>query len=795
MKVANENSIKKVVLMLVLLVITIRTIHAQDHVIRIKVLDSVQLPVGNATIRINQKEQLADSSGIFSTTLPKGKYRIVASAVGHHSASQQVTINHDTTVQILLRARESLLENVFVTASRNVLRNQMSVHSLEMSQIQKLPMILGEVDPIKTITLLPGIKNGGEASAGIYVRGGGPDQNLVLLDGIPVYNPNHLLGFFSVFNGDAVKNIEVIKGGMPAEYGGRLSSVISVNSRDGNKDSLKLSGGVGLISSRLSVEGPLIKKRASFVVSARRTYIDQVARLIAPDSIGNNGYYFYDINAKADFIIDDNNSLYFTFYTGKDNFTFADDDDDGPSREFNAIWGNTILGLTWKQQLHKHWKQELSLVRNDFNLNSRVAFGTNGFVFSSGLTDHSVKNDWVYYPTNWVKWKAGFNYTWHAFRPGAGSSTAGVQEFQTQIQNQYAREAAGYISTDIDITTKLNLVAGLRYSYFNQIGPTERVIYGADGSPTGETEYYKRGQSIARYQYPEPRINLLYKLANAASFKLSYTRTIQYLHLATTSAATFPSDLWVPASRVIQPGKSDQVAAGYFKSIRNGEYEISAEAYYKTMSNQLEFKPGARLLLNQNLEGEMIFGTGKAYGLELFFQKKTGRLNGWIGYTLSRAERTFPDMNEGRAFPYRYDRTHDISVVANYRLGKKWEASGVFVYGTGNALTMPTGRFLYNLGYDADKKEPIFTNISQYNKINDYRMPAYHRMDLAFTFTPRPNSTKRFKSNWVFSLYNVYNRRNPYFIYIDVDEDERKIQGKQVFLFPVLPGVTWNFKF
>ncbi len=795
MTVAKRNSIKKVVLILVLIVIATRTIHAQDHKVTIKVLDSVQFPVGNATVRINQKEKLADSTGLFPTTLPNGRYRVTVSAVGHYAATRYITISQDTTIQVFLRSRESLLQNVVVTANRNVLRNQMSVHNLDMAQIRKLPVILGEVDPIKTITLLPGIKNGGEASAGIYVRGGGPDQNLVLLDGIPVYNPNHLLGFFSVFNGDAVKNIEVIKGGMPAEYGGRLSSVISVNTRDGNKDSIKFGGGIGLISSRLSLEGPLIKKRSSFVISARRTYIDQVAKVFAPDSLGNNGYYFYDINAKADFVINDNNSLYFTFYTGKDNFTFADDDNDGPEREFNAIWGNTILGLTWKQQVNKKWKHELSLIRNDFNLNSRVTFGTNGFLFSSGLTDHSIKNDWVFTPASWIKWKGGLQYTWHTFRPGAGNSTAGVQEFQSQIHDQYAREAAGYISTDINVTTNLNLIAGMRYSYFNQIGPTERIIYGADGSPTGEVEYYKRGQSIARYQYPEPRVNLLYKLPGAASIKLSYTRTIQYLHLATTSAATFPSDLWVPSSRVIQPGKAEQVAAGYFKSLHNGKYEISAEAYYKTMGNQLEFKPGARLLLNQNIEGEMIFGTGKAYGLELFFQKKTGRLNGWIGYTLSRAERTFRDMNEGKAFPYRYDRTHDVSVVANYNLGKKWEASAVFVYGTGNALTMPTGRFVYNLGYNPREREPIFTNINQYDKINDFRMPAYHRMDIAFTYTPKPNSTKRFKSNWVFSLYNVYNRKNPYFIYIDADEDERTVKGKQVYLFPILPGVTWNFKF
>jgi hypothetical protein len=582
---------------------------------------------------------------------------------------------------------------------------------------------------------------------------------------------------------------------MPAEYGGRLSSVIAVNTRDGNKDSLKLGGGIGLISSRLSLEGPLIKRRSSFTISARRTYIDQVARLLAPDSIGNNGYFFYDINAKADFIINDKNALYLTFYTGKDDFSFVDNDNDGPRREFNAIWGNTILGLTWKQQLHKKWKHELSLIRNDFNLNSRVTFSTNGFVFSSGLTDHAVKNDWVFTPANWIKWKGGFQYTWHTFRPGAGSSTSGIQEFKSQIHDQNAREGAAYVSTDIDVTPRLNIIAGLRYSYFNQVGPTERIIYGADGSPTGEAERYKRGESIVRYHYPEPRINVLYKLPAAASIKLSYTRTIQYLHLATTSAATFPSDLWVPASRIIKPGKAEQVAAGFFKGFGNGRYEINVEAYYKTMNNQLEFKPGARLLLNQNIEGEMTFGSGKAYGIEFFLQKKTGRLNGWIGYTLSRTERRFPDMNEGKAFPYRYDRTHDVSVVANYNLGKKWEAAAVFVYGTGNALTMPTGRFVYNVGYNAGDNEPIFTNINQYDKINDYRMPAYHRLDIAFTYTHKPQSTKRFKNNWVFSLYNVYNRRNPYFIYLDADEDARTIQGKQVFLFPVLPGVTWNFKF
>jgi hypothetical protein len=781
-------------LVLMILSIEAQAGYTQNHTLTIQVADSTQIPVSNATLKINKQEKVVDSSGNIAIQLPSGVHRVTISAVGHYASSFTIALHSDTAIQVLLRSRESLLTNVVVTASSNVHRNQMSTQSLNITQMKKLPVVFGEVDPLKTITLLPGIKSGGEASAGIYVRGGGPDQNLVLLDGIPVYNPNHLLGFFSVFNGEAVKNIEVIKGGIPAEYGGRLSSVIAVDTRDGNKDTLKGSGGIGLISSRVSLEGPIVKGKSSFILSARRTYIDQVAKIFARDTIGDNGYYFYDVNFKADYQLNKNNALYLTFYHGKDDFNFVDDDEDGPERRFNAVWGNTILGLSWKQQLNKKLKQELAIVRNDFNLDTKVSFGINGFVFSSGLTDYQLKNDWIYTANSWMKWKGGVLYTRHEFRPGAGSSNAGVQEFKTSITDQYAREAAAYISTDLNITPQLNIVAGLRYSYFNQVGPTERVLYGPDGSPTGETERFGKGQSIARYHYPEPRFSALYRLPGKASIKVSYTRTIQYLHLATTSAATFPSDLWVPSGSLIQPAKAQQVAAGFFKDLGNGAYEMSAEAYYKTMSNQLEFKPGARLLLNQNIEGEMIFGTGKAYGLELFFQKKTGRLTGWIGYTLSRTERTFPDMNEGKPFPYRYDRTHDVSVVANYKLGSKWDASAVFVYGTGNALTMPTGRFIYNLGYNEYEKRPVFTSLNQYDKINDYRMPAYHRIDLAFTYTPRPNSTKRFKSSWIFSLYNLYNRQNPYFIYMDVDEDEQTIQGKKVFLFPILPGVTWNFK-
>lgn len=767
---------------------------AQQYKLTLEVTDSLLAPVENATMSIDDKRMELASSGKFSVGLPAGIHWLDIKAFGFYPYLLYTQLHSDTLIHITLIRKENLLQEVTVTSNRLITRNQMSTQAISIEQLKKIPVLLGEIDPIKTITLLPGIKSGGEASTGIYVRGGGPDQNLVLLDGIPVYNPNHLLGFFSIFNGEAIRNVEVVKGGMPAEYGGRLSSVISIDTRDGNKDSVKGSGGIGLISSRLSLETPLVKGRSSLIVTGRRTYIDQVGKLVAKNKVGDNGYYFYDVNAKLDYLIDNKNQLLFTFYTGKDDFTFADVDE-RRSRLFNAVWGNTIAGLTWKQDINTKLNQTFSAVYNSFDLDSRFGFNTSTMLFTSGLKDYQLKNDWTYVPDKSFKLKGGWQYIWHRFTPGAGGVTAGVQEFKSNINDQYAHEAAAYISAALTVANRLNILAGLRYSYFNQVGPTERVVYDPDGIPTGEIEKFRRGESIARYHYPEPRLSTVYSLPYNASIKLSYTRTIQYLHLATTSGATFPSDLWIPCSKLVKPGMAQQIATGYFKDLKNGTYELSAEVYYKTMTNQIEYRPGAQLLLNQNLEGQMIFGSGKAYGLELFFQKKKGRLTGWIGYTLSRAERTFAAMNSGEAFPYRYDRTHDLSVVVNYTLGPKWEFSGVFVYGTGNALTMPTGRFTYNLGYNVTDQQPVFTTINQYDKVNDYRMPAYHRMDIAFTYTPKPRKLKRFKSSWNFSLYNLYSRANPYFIYMDTDDDQKTIKGKMVYLFPIMPGITWNFKF
>ncbi|RYY23048.1 MAG: hypothetical protein EOO04_14815 [Chitinophagaceae bacterium] len=766
---------------------------AQHHRLEIYLADGDANVIAHANISVNAVKTSVDSLGHKTLYLIPGRYNISVSAVGHYPLNTSIALHTDTTINLLLIRRETMLGNVTVTGGRQMYKTQMSAQSLTIAQLRKLPVILGEIDPMKTITLLPGIKSGGEASAGVYVRGGGPDQNLVLLDGINVYNPNHLLGFFSVFNGEAIKGVEVIKGGIPAEYGGRLSSVIAIDTRSGHKDSTKVSGGIGAIASKIAIEGPIIKGKLTYMFSGRRTYLDQVAKIAARETIGNNGYYFYDFNGKIDYTINQNNTLSATMYGGKDKFTYADVAPEG-DRIFGANWGNRIAGLTWKQQISPALKQQTSVIYNDFRLDSRFGYGTSNYVFSSGLRDYQLKHDLQYNARPWLKIKSGIQYITHRFKPGAGEVMVGEQDFIPQITAQYAREAAAYISAETQITDALHVVTGLRYSYFNQVGPTEQVLYEKDGTPTGETQVYGKGESIARYHYPEPRLNLLYKLSGKSSLKASYTRTVQYLHLATTSAATFPSDLWIPASRAVKPGQAWQAAAGYYRNILNNHVELSAEIYYKEMSNQIEFRPGAQLLLNQNLEGEMIFGSGKAYGLEILAQKKHGRLNGWIGYTLSRAERTFPDLNEGKAFAYRYDRTHDVSVVANFRINKHWDASGVFVYGTGNALTLPTGRYTYNTGFNRVDQHFIFTTIDQYSKINAFRMPSYHRLDLSFIYTRKPDKHHGLRSSWNFSVYNVYNRYNPYFIYLDVRRMEQQINAKMVYLFPVLPSVTWNFK-
>lgn len=732
--------------------------------------------------------------GFYSVTLPKGNYTLTISYIGYQSIEKMLDLTADQTLNFLMQPVGIVGKEVVITEKRsneNVAGNDMSRVSISSEKIKSLPVVFGESDVLKAITLLPGIKSGGEGNTGFYVRGGGPDQNLVLLDEAVIYNPSHLLGFFSVFNSDAIKNAEIIKGAMPAKYGGRLSSIVNVTMKEGNNQKFQASGGVGLIASRFAIEGPIKKNKSSFIFSARRTYIDVLVKPFLADSLKGNGYYFYDFNFKANYVFSDRDRIYISGYYGIDKFTFTSPDN--RDIKFNINWGNSFISSRWNHVFTKKLFANTSLIYNRFDLATKASFGIAEFTLLSGLKDWNLKSDWQYYPSIRHNIRFGVNYTYHTFIPGIASGRSGSTNIKNEIDNQYAHEAAVYLSDDWDVTDKFGISAGLRYSIFNQVGPYERKLFQNDGTLTDSVLSYKKGESIALYGGLEPRFALRYNLGLHSSLKGSVTKTFQYLHLATSSAASLPTDLWVPSSALVQPQVSLQYALGYFRNFKKDEYESSVELYYKTMENQIEFKPGAQLFFNQNLESEMVFGSGLSYGAEFFFKKTTGKTNGWIGYTWSKTTRTFNDLNNGKSYYYRYDRRHDVSFVLSQYISRKWSASFVFVYGSGNFLTLPNGRFLYFIGYDNTNTPPIFSVIDRYDEISNYRMQAYHRADISFTYQRRVR--ENYESSWNFSAYNLYNRKNPYFIYFDPDIAGETVKSKKVYLFPIIPSVTWNFKF
>ncbi|TNE78748.1 MAG: TonB-dependent receptor [Bacteroidetes bacterium] len=777
------------------------TANGQDPTLQGKILDSLsgEALIGATVLDLNNPSlgSSSDVNGRFSLKLSKGQHSLRFSYVGYTDKVIKLTIQHDTLIVVKLSPSKIISEEVIISDSRsndNVLKNEMSRVSLDAQTMRKLPVLFGETDVLKTITLMPGIKSGGEGNTGIYVRGGGPDQNLVLFDNGVVYNAAHLLGFFSVFNGDVVEDVEVIKGGMPAEYGGRLSSIIKVKTRDGDFNKYKNSGGVGLISSRFATEGPIQKGKSSFLVTGRRTYVDVVARPFLPDSLKGNQLYFYDLNGKFSFLLSEKDKLTITAYFGRDAFRYVPPD--RGDFNFGVNWGNALATAVYTRQVNSKLSYEASLGYNDFTLGSEVNFDNIIIRVSSGLKDWTLKNEWIYTPNKNSLWKFGAQYIYHTFEPGIlNAELDGENDVQSRINNQFAHEGAGYVSLEQKFGTRWQMNAGLRYSFFNQVGPYDQVIYESNGVRTDQIIQYKTGESIAFWDGLEPRLAFNFLINSEQSLKASYTRTFQYLHLATSSAATLPSDLWIPSSARVAPQIADQVALGYFRNFKDNLYEASAEVYYKPMQNQIEFRPGANLFFNQNLEAEIISGQGLSYGVELFFKKRQGKTTGWIGYTWSVSERRFDGLNNGEWFYYRYDRRHDISFVLTQELSDKWDFNFVFVYGTGNIITLPVGRFAYNFGIDLSNQNPSFSILDLYTNANTYRMPAYHRADVSFNYTPSGKENKRFKSSWNFSIYNIYNRKNPYFIYLDADRQTQRVSAKMVYLFPILPSVTWNFKF
>ncbi len=744
-----------------------------------------------ATIAVNGQSRGVASNqyGFYSITLEEGSYTLNVSHVSYLGKSIEINLRNNQSFNFEILSRSAAIEEVVVFSKRrdgNVKNAQMGKIDLSMNQVRNIPAFLGEVDILKAIQLLPGVQSAGEGNAGFYVRGGGPDQNLIMLDDAVVYNTGHLFGFFSIFNGDAIKNVSLIKGGMPAQYGGRLSSVLDVSMKDGNINKFQTEGGIGLIASRFSIQGPLKKDKASFILSARRTYVDALAKpfIKKSSSFYGSGYYFYDVNAKVNYRFSEKDRLYLSGYFGRDVFDF-----NNSKRSFktNIPWGNSTATLRWNHVFNRRLFSNTTVVYNDYNFKFSAQQENFNIGLSSGIRDFTLKSDFDYYPLPDHKLKFGGLVTYHKFIPNVVTGRQDSIEFRPNNEGaKYAAETALYLQDDWELGEKWKINYGVRWSSFTQIGPYTKYIRDADGNKLDST-IYKSFDPVKTYSGFEPRITIRYAINDETSVKTAVTRNYQYIHLVTNAGTTLPTDLWVPSTYIVKPQVSWLYSAGIFKNFSDNAFETSLELYYKDMKNQVEYKEGYTPSL-ADPEDEFVFGRGWSYGAEMLVNKLKGRWTGWVGYTLSWTWRKFPQLNEGEKYPARYDRRHDLSVVGNFEASRKWKLGAVFVYGTGNAITLPERFYIIN---------GVLTQ--EFSKLNQYRMKSYHRMDLSATYTPIPKKKRKVSSHWVFSIYNVYSRLNPYFLYFDQEgsatNGDLNIETKQVSLFPILPSVTWNFKF
>ncbi len=743
----------------------------------------------NIYIRSEGKGVIANQFGFYSITLKKGIYRAMVSFVGYQAKELEINLNSNQQSNVLLALSNVAINNVTVVSRKrdnNVKTAQMGKMELNINTAKAIPAFMGEVDILKTLQLMPGIRNAGEGNAGFYVRGGGADQNLILLDDAVVYNTGHLFGFFSIFNSDAIKNVTLIKGGMPAQYGGRLSSVVDVAMKEGNSNKTQVDLGIGLIASRFSIQGPLKKNKASYMISARRTYADALAKpfIKKTSDYYGSGYFFYDLNAKMNYEFSEKDHLYLSGYFGRDKFNF-----NNSKRSFKTEipWGNSTATLRWNHIFNKKLFANTTLVYNDYKFALNGKQNDFNINLSSGIRDLNAKTDFDYYASPEHKIKFGVQYTFHTFLPNVLSGNQDSVVFAPQNANKkYANEYAAYVQDDWEINSKLKLNLGIRYSRFQQVGRYTKYIRDVNGNIL-DSVVYGKGQTVQVYGGFEPRATMRYELNETSSIKAAITHNLQYIHLVTNAGTTLPTDLWVPSTAIVQPQLSWQYALGYFKNFKEGMFETSVEMYYKTMENQIEYREGYTPSL-KDPEEEFVFGKGWSYGTEFFINKVKGRLTGWFGYTLSWTWRQFKDLNDGMKYPSRNDRRHDLSIVANYELNKKWKLGSVFVYGTGAAISVPE-RFYFVGG----------TLTQEFSRINAYRMAAYHRLDFAATYIPSHKPNSKYSSNWVFSVYNIYSRMNPYFIYYDqtgsAATGDLKVTAKQVSLFPIIPSVTWNLKF
>jgi hypothetical protein len=710
--------------------------------------------------------------GYYSLTIREGTYTITSRIMGYEPLSYRVNLTQNVKQNIRLLEKSVEQKEVVITGERkdeNVTNTQMGTEKLDVKEIQNVPVLLGEKDILKTVQLLPGIKSAGEGNSGFYVRGGGADQNLILLDEAIVYSASHFLGFFSVFNSDAINDVTVYKGTMPAEYGGRLSSVLDIKMKDGNDKQFGVNGGIGLISSRLTVEGPIVDEKASFSISGRRTYADLFLKLSSDSLINQSRLYFYDLNAKVNYQISENDRIYLSGYFGSDVL--------GMGNLIGIDWGNATGTLRWNHLFSEKMFSNTSLIYSMYDYSVNMDFAGNKMSIYSRIQDYNFKEDLHYYMDTENGIKFGLNSMYHVIVPGTVTAMNSSKTNTLQLTDKYSWENALYVSHEYKPSPIMNIEYGARFSSFSVLGPGVFYTYNDLGQVVDSLPYAS-GKFTKTYYNIEPRIALNYILNEESSVKASYVRSTQNLHLLSNSTTSNPTDMWIPSSNNVQPEIADQFSLGYFHNFDDNSYEFSVETYYKNLQNQIDYKNGAQLNFNENVESQLLYGSGRAYGIEFFLKKKYGRFNGWIGYTLSRVEMKFAAVNNGNYYPARQDRTHDVSIVSIYQFSDKWTFSATWVYNTGNATTFPNGKY-----------KVAGQVVNYYTERNGYRMPAYHRLDIGATWQGE-------RSSWTFSLYNAYGHENAYSITFQEDPDDpTKTQAVQTSLFKFIPSITYNFRF
>jgi hypothetical protein len=764
----------------------------------------------NVYVKELMKGAQTNAYGFFSLTIDEGAYTVVASFIGYRDFTVQTDLHKNQQLNIEMEPKSVEATEVVIDAKRtdnNVKSTEMGKVNIDVEKIKTLPAFLGEVDILKTIQTLPGVQSAGEGNAGFYVRGGGPDQNLVLLDEAVVYNASHLFGFFSVFNSDAVKNMELTKGGMPAQYGGRLASVLDISMKEGNNREFHGSGGIGYVASRFTLEGPIKKEKASFIISVRRTFIDlflQKPFIKEGSRIEGNSYYFYDLNTKLNYTLSQKDRIFLSGYFGRDVFNFK-------SRETGFTvripWGNATTSLRWNHLFNDKLFLNSSFIFSDYKFNFEADQPQFNFKIFSGIRDYNLKADFNYFPVILHNIKFGANYVYHRFTPTNAEARSEDVVFDFgEVVRYYAHDAAIYINDEFDINDRIRVNAGVRGTVFAHVGPfTRYIIDPVISSQFKDSVVYKKGEIVKMYMRMEPRISARYEINSRSSVKAAFTQNYQYIHLASLSSVSLPTDVWVPSTDVVKPQYSVQYATGYFRNFKDHTYETSVELYYKDMRNLIEYKEGAQPDddIKNNTDNNFTFGKGWSYGAEFFVKKATGKVNGWIGYTLAYTKRKFADINGGESFSAKYDRRHDVSVVLSYDRNSRWTFGLVWIYATGDALTMQTERYTVNAAPPVDyiNGQLITGNniyiLGGYGKRNDFRQKAYHRLDLSATLHGKKH--RKWQNDWNFSVYNAYSRQNPYFIYFaqegNTQEGNLRIQAKQVSLFPVIPAITYNFKF